>query len=86
MPQQSFTKPWFVYIAHCSDSTYYTGISTDVKQRIKTHNLGRASLYTRGRLPLKLVYCESHPNKSAASKREVQLKKWTRRQKENLVK
>ena len=78
-------KSWFLYIALCSDNTHYIGISPDVKKRIKTHNSGKASLYTRGRRPLKLVYTERFKNRSEATKREIELKKWNKKKKEELA-
>ena len=75
----------FVYILQCSDGSYYTGWSTNVSQRIATHNAGRASKYTRQRLPVRLVYSESQPNRRVAMKREAQIKKWSRVRKEALI-
>ena len=77
---------WFVYIIQCNDKTYYTGITNDLEKRIKSHNLGRASKYTRVRLPVNLVYTENHLDRSSASKREYELKQFTRTQKEKLIK
>lgn len=76
---------WFVYIVECSDLSYYVGISNNVTKRIKTHNLGKGSKYTRGRLPVKLLFTEKHSNKSEAGKREIQLKSWSRKKKEMLM-
>lgn len=79
------TQDWFVYIVQCNDKTYYTGITNNLEKRIKNHNLGTASKYTRVRLPVKLVYTENQPNRSEASKREYQLKQLSRIQKEKLI-
>lgn len=77
---------WYVYLLLCSDSTYYIGITPDISKRIALHNAGKGAKYTRGRTPVKLLYSEQFENKSAASKREHELKKLTRKEKEELIK
>lgn len=80
-------KPWFVYILLCADSTLYTGITTDVMTRIKTHNTGTTGAkYTRARRPVRLLYTAEFPNKSEASKEESRIKKLSRIQKQALYK
>ena len=76
---------WYVYILRCGDSTLYTGITDDVERRLAVHRSGRGAKYTRGRGPLELVYQEAVPDKSAALKREIALKRLTRKQKELLI-
>lgn len=51
-------KNAFVYILECGDGTYYTGWTTDIDNRTRTHNSGNGAKYTRSRLPVKLVYFE----------------------------
>lgn len=75
----------FVYIMRCRDGTYYTGYTTDIKRRLHEHNQGLASKYTRGRRPVECVYHEQLLSKSEAMKRELAIKKMTRRQKELLI-
>ncbi len=77
---------WFVYILRCSDGTLYTGITTDVEKRFATHSSGKGAKYTRGRGPLELVYCDECGDHSAALKREAQIKKLSREEKEKLIK
>jgi len=72
---------WFLYILKCSDSTLYTGITCDISRRLKQHNNGRASLYTRSRLPVELFFLEMCSNKSDALKKEFAIKSKTRKQK-----
>ena len=60
----------YVYILECADKTLYTGWTVNLENRLKTHNSGKGAKYTRGRLPVKLVYFEKHNNKSMALKRE----------------
>ena len=75
---------WFVYILKCADGSLYTGITNDLNRRLDSHLRGKASRYTRARLPVALVYQEVHPNRSAASIREAAIKKLDRSQKEAL--
>lgn len=79
-------QPWFVYIVRCADDTLYTGITTDVAERIIKHNQGQGAKYTRGRGPVILIYQEKQVDKSAASQREAEIKKLTRQEKLLLVK
>jgi len=79
------TSPWYVYIVRCRDGTLYTGITTNLVRRIKDHNREKGSKHTAFRRPVKLVYSEPHPNRSAALKREVQIKGWPRRKKDILI-
>ena len=78
--------PFFCYVVECADGTYYTGWTTDPEERVRTHNTGKGAKYTRTRRPVKLVYIEELPDKSTALKREWEIKKLTRRQKELLLK
>ncbi len=75
----------YCYILECSDGTYYTGSTFDPEQRIKLHNAGRGSRYTRSRLPVRLVYLEFLADRGGALKREVQIKKLSRRDKQELI-
>jgi len=77
---------WSVYIVRCSDDSLYSGISTDVEERVITHNAGRGAKYTRARLPVVLVWQEPASNESEARRRELQIKGWTRIKKLNLIK
>ncbi len=75
------TNDWSVYLLLCADGTLYTGITNNLAKRIEAHNLGRGAKYTKGRCPVQLVYQEPDLNRSAALKREAQLKKLTRKEK-----
>lgn len=75
----------YTYIAECSDGTFYTGWTTDIDKRIKAHNDGKGAKYTSSRLPVRLVYLETHDTKEEAMSRECQIKKLTRSAKEKLV-
>ncbi|MDI9447001.1 MAG: GIY-YIG nuclease family protein [Pelotomaculaceae bacterium] len=75
----------YTYILQCSDGSYYTGWTVDLEARLKSHNSGRGSRYTRGRLPVTLVYWEFHQKRSDARRRESAIRKLRREQKEILI-
>ena len=77
---------WHVYIIECSDGSLYTGVTTDIERRMKQHNSGKAASYTRVRTPVRLVYNESHPDRSSALKREAEIKSWPRKKKLEQIK
>lgn len=76
---------FYVYIVKCADNTLYTGYTVDLNSRIETHNEGMGAKYTRGRLPVQLVYNECLDSKSEAMKREFQIKKLSRLEKLDLI-
>jgi len=76
---------YYCYILECADGTYYTGWSIDPQRRLRQHNSGNGSRYTRSHRPVKLVYVEECADKSAALKRERAIKKLPRLQKKNLI-
>jgi len=79
---------WYLYIVRCNDNSLYTGITTDTKRRVHEHNTSNAkgSKALRGKRPVTIVYSEIYSTKSAACKREAEIKKWNREDKLNLVK
>ena len=79
------TSRWLVYVLRCSDGSLYTGITNDLPKRLKAHATGKASRYTRSRLPVALAYREPQKSKSAALKRELAIKRLRRAEKEKLV-
>ena len=76
---------WFTYILECSDGSYYTGVTTDLKARVGRHNSGKGAKYTRARRPVVLVYFEPYLDEKSARRRECELKGWRREKKEKLV-
>ena len=76
----------YVYILRCNDDSLYTGWTNNLEKRIKAHSEGKGAKYTRGRLPLKLVYFEEFIEKRDAQKREYVIKHLTRNDKLNLIK
>lgn len=83
MPSQPVI--WFVYVLRCRDESLYTGITNDLPRRLVAHAAGRASKYTRSRLPVRIAYQERQPTKSLALKREAAIKRMPRRAKLALV-
>lgn len=78
---------YFVYILECSDKTLYTGITKDVAKRLDEHNTkDKGAKYTKARRPVKVLYVENSDNRSTASKREYEIKQYTRIKKLKLIK
>ena len=77
---------WYCYLLRCADGTLYCGITNDLDKRLAAHNAGTASKYTRVRMPVKLVFVEECGDRSAASKREMEIKGLKRADKLALVK
>jgi len=65
---------WVCYLLRCADGTLYCGITNDLDKRIMAHNAGTAAKYTRTRTPVELAYLENCADKSAALKREFEIK------------
>ena len=76
---------WWVYIVKCSDGTFYTGVSNNLKARIKKHNSGEGAKYTQSRRPVELVYKEKSLDRSRSLKREIEIKKLKRSEKLELI-
>lgn len=76
---------WFTYILLCSDGSYYTGSTNNVAKRFKDHMEGRGARYTKSHKPNRVVFTEEFASKSDALKREAELKKWTKKEKETLI-
>lgn len=78
--------PWHVYIIKCKDSKLYTGITNDLKRRIKEHNSGNGCRFTKYRAPVKLMHSEEAISRSCALKREAFIKSLPRKKKMELFK
>jgi len=80
-------KHYYIYIILCNDKSFYTGITNNVDSRLYEHNKGiYKNCYTYNRRPLKLVYVEAYNNPMKAIRREKQIKKWSRKKKDALIK
>lgn len=76
---------FYVYMLRCADGTLYTGYTDDPERRLRVHNAGKGAKYTRSRRPVELVYRETLEDKSAALRREREIKRLNRAQKLNLI-
>ena len=80
-------KVYYVYIVKCSDNSYYIGLTNNIQDRIWQHNFGHASKsYTFYRRPVILVFCEAFLDINQAIAFEKQIKGWTVKKKEVLIK
>ncbi len=78
--------PWFVYILACADHSLYTGVTTNIERRLHEHNhLKSGAKYTRSKRPVTVVYTEKQPSRSAACKREYQIKCLSKKEKLHLI-
>jgi len=75
----------FIYILHCADGSLYTGIAKDVARRLGDHRAGRASRYTRVRLPVRLAWTRRVRSWSFALREEYRIKQLPRSAKLALV-
>jgi putative endonuclease len=77
---------YYTYILRCNDNSLYTGYTNRLSYRIRMHQEGKGAKYTKGRAPVQLVYVETFETKREALRREYELKRLTKKQKEALVK
>ncbi|MFZ6035278.1 MAG: GIY-YIG nuclease family protein [Patescibacteria group bacterium] len=77
----------YVYILRCADNSLYCGQTTDLERRLREHNGDnkKSSKYLRTRRPVRLVYFEKHAGLSQALKREAEIKRMKKSDKERLV-
>lgn len=78
---------WYIYIVRCSDNSLYTGVTKDIDRRVAEHNTSDklGARYTQSRRPVVLVYREISESRSVASKRELEIKRLTKKRKEYLI-
>ncbi|MDB4318751.1 GIY-YIG nuclease family protein [Akkermansiaceae bacterium] len=78
---------WSLYILRCGDGSLYTGIATDVDRRFSEHESQgpKGAKYTRGKLPLEILYRCEVGNRSEATKEEMRVKALSRKQKLALI-
>ncbi|MBI2448471.1 GIY-YIG nuclease family protein [Candidatus Microgenomates bacterium] len=76
---------WYVYILLCQGDKFYTGIARDVAERFRLHQEGEGAKYTQRNKPLKIVYTEKFSSRSEALRREAEIKKMKKAQKEKLI-
>ena len=76
---------YYVYILKCSDQTFYTGITSNLTYRLEKHLGGEGALYTKARLPVKLVYFETFDTCKNAREREIVVKDLNQLKKRKLI-
>ena len=75
----------YTYLLRCADGTLYCGWTDNLEKRLAAHNSGKASKYTRSRLPAELVYYEVFETRQEAMSREARIKRLSRREKLDLI-
>ena len=75
----------FTYILRCADDTLYVGHTDNLISRLQAHNDGKGAKYTAARRPVRMVYAEEHSSVGSAIARERQLKRWSHKKKEALI-
>lgn len=79
-------KKWYLYLVRCKDQSLYIGITSNKKDRIIKHNTGQGAKWIKQHGSAKIVYTEKYDNYLEAHRRELQIKRWSRQKKENLIK
>jgi len=77
---------YYVYLVECSDSSFYCGCTKNLKERVRAHNGGKGGRYTRGKRPVKLVFSEKKKTLGDALRREREIKSFSKKKKQLLVK
>ncbi len=83
--EETVDTTYFFYLLRCADDSLYAGICRDITKRVAVHNSGKGAKYTRSRRPVELAYWERLADKSTALKREIEVKKWKRSCKLELI-
>ena len=79
-------KCFYIYIMKCEDKTYYTGVTSNLEQRVAQHKRGYfVGSYTQRRLPVHLVYAHEFSHIDDALAAEKRVKKWSQEKKEKLI-
>ncbi|MDE3225910.1 MAG: GIY-YIG nuclease family protein [Nitrospirota bacterium] len=76
---------FWVYILQCADGSYYTGHTDDLEKRITEHKSGQLGGYTATRLPVNLIYSEEFHTREQTLACERQIKGWSRKKKEAMI-
>jgi putative endonuclease len=77
--------PFWTYMLHCADRSFYVGHTDDLEHRMAQHQCGQMRGYTSTRLPVKLVWCDEFPSRYEALQAERQIKGWGRAKKMALI-
>lgn len=82
---QGVKSVWTVYIIQTKSGKLYTGITTDLKRRFKEHQNKSGAQFFHLSEAERIVYVELKANRSEATKREIEIKKMSRSQKDSLI-
>ncbi len=75
---------FYVYMVKNAGDKLYVGISENLSKRVYTHNTKQGALFTKTG-NFQIVFYEEYLTLTEARKREIQIKKWRREKKENLI-
>lgn len=77
----------YVYIVQCANGGLYTGITSNLRRRIRQHNgLGwGGAFYTKIHRPVFFVHIEKYPNRKEAMSREAEIQSWSKKKKLSLL-
>jgi predicted GIY-YIG superfamily endonuclease len=75
---------WACYLLLCSDDSFYCGMTSNLRGRLRQHRSGKGSEYTKGTRPLALVWYEAAASRNEAAARERQIKNWKHMKKRSL--
>jgi putative endonuclease len=76
---------FWVYILRWADNSYYTGHTDNLEECIAKHKAGEIVGYTSTRLPIRLIFSEEFSTRAEALASERQIKGWSRKKKEALM-
>ncbi|WP_291964744.1 GIY-YIG nuclease family protein [Maribacter sp.] len=77
---------YYVYILECADNSFYTGITSNLTQRLESHQSGKyKDSYTSKRRPVNLVYYCEFTDPNLAIEMEKRIKKWSKAKKKALI-
>ena len=86
LQDRNIMRSYYIYILQCNDETYYTGVTSNLEERLRQHESGYGvSSYTSKRRPVKLVFSQQFHDITQAITLEKQIKGWTRKKKEALI-
>ena len=77
--------PFWTYMLHCDDRSFYVGHTDTLEQRIAQHDQGLGDGYTTNRLPVKLVWSQEFGTRAEALEAERRIKGWSRAKKLALI-
>ncbi len=79
-------KKFCVYILKCSDESYYVGVTSNLRRRLREHWTAKnPKAYVSSRLPFEVAFVKNFTRALTAIAYEKQIKGWTRKKKEALI-